>query len=72
MNERIQQLMIEAGKTIPGDKYIDADFCNKFAQLIIVECMDVFGRDLPEPGIDGRMTDVIDRICNVAEHFSIE
>ena len=72
MNERIQQLMIEAGKTIPGDKYIDADFCNKFAQLIILECMDVFGRDLLEPGIDGRMTDVIDRICNVAEHFSIK
>ena len=34
MNERIAQLMIEAGKTIPGDKHIDADFCNKFAKLL--------------------------------------
>jgi hypothetical protein len=71
MNERIAELMIEAGKTIPGDKHIDADFCNKFAGLIVAECMDVFGRDLPEPG-DSRMTEVIDRICNVAEHFGIE
>lgn len=38
MNERIAELMIEAGKTIPGDKHIDADFCNKFAELIVEEC----------------------------------
>jgi hypothetical protein len=40
MNERIAELMIEAGKTIPGDKHIDADFCNKFAELIVQECAD--------------------------------
>jgi hypothetical protein len=39
MNERIQELMIEAGKTIPGDKHIDADFCEKFAELIVFECV---------------------------------
>lgn len=38
MNERIQELMLEAGKTIPGDKHIDADFCKKFAELIVAEC----------------------------------
>jgi hypothetical protein len=41
MNERITELMIEAGKTIPGDKHIDADFCNKFAELIVRECCDL-------------------------------
>ncbi len=71
MNDRIQQLMIETGKTIPGDKHIDADFCNKFAQLIIVECMDVFSQNLPEPG-DGKLPEVINRICNVAEHFGVK
>jgi hypothetical protein len=71
MNERITELMIEAGKTIPGNKHIDADFANKLAGLVVLECMDVFGRDLPEPG-DGRMTEVIDRICRVAEHFGVE
>ena len=40
MNERIIELMLEAGKTIPGDKHIDADFCKKFAELIIEECID--------------------------------
>jgi hypothetical protein len=30
--------MIEAGKTIPGDKQIDADFCEKFAELLVKEC----------------------------------
>ncbi len=30
--------MIEAGKTIPGDKHIDADFCEKFSELIVREC----------------------------------
>lgn len=71
MNERLKELMIEAGKTIPGNKHIDADFCQKFAQLVVLECIDVFGKDLPEPG-DSRMAEVIDRICNVAEHFAIE
>ena len=42
MNERIAELMLEAGKTIPGDKHIDADFCEKFAELIVKECADQF------------------------------
>ena len=42
MNERITELMLEAGKTIPGDKNIDADFCKKFAELIVKECADQF------------------------------
>ena len=42
MNQRITELMLEAGKTIPGDKHIDADFCEKFAELIVQECADQF------------------------------
>jgi hypothetical protein len=41
MNERITELMIEAGKTISGDKHIDADFCEKFAKLIVKECANI-------------------------------
>ena len=41
MNQRITELMLEAGKIIPGDKHIDADFCEKFAELIVKECADV-------------------------------
>lgn len=71
MNQRIADLMIKAAGTIPGDKQIDADFCNKFAGLVVLECIDVFSKDLPEPG-DSRMTEVVDRICRVAEHFAVE
>ena len=71
MNKQITKLMIEAGRTIPGDKHIDADFCNKFAGLIVLECMEVFSKDLPEPG-NGRMLEVINRVCAVAEHFGVE
>jgi hypothetical protein len=45
MNEQIRKLMIEAGKTIPGDKQIDADFCEKFAELLIKECAELFDKN---------------------------
>lgn len=74
MNEHIRKCCDGAGLDSNWKIGFDSIYgqqLEKFAQLIIVECMDVFGRDLPEPG-DGRMTDVIDRICNVAEHFGVE
>ena len=37
--QQITELMLEAGKTIPGDKHIDADFCNKFAELIVKDVL---------------------------------
>jgi hypothetical protein len=53
MNERITELMLEAGRTIPGDKHIDADFCNKFAELIIRECADVVHKRVgPKSALD--------------------
>jgi len=48
MNKRIAELMIEAGKTIPGDKHIDADFCEKFAELIVRECVQTLLDNTPE------------------------
>ena len=74
MNENIRKCCDGAGLDSnwkPGFDSIYGQQLEKFAQLIVVECMDVFGRDLPEPG-DGRMVEVIDRICNVAEHFGVE
>lgn len=49
MNERIRNLMIEAGKTIPGDKQIDADFCEKFAELIVKDCLCIVENNNPRP-----------------------
>ena len=42
-----------------------------FAELIVAECMEVFSKDLPEEG-DGKMLEVVNRVCNVAEHFGVK
>lgn len=74
MNERIRELAEQAMITIPAAEgslshtYFDKE---KFAELIVAECMEVFSKDLPEPG-DGRMLEVINRVCNVADHFGVE
>ncbi len=74
MNERIKELIEECTITdldINGNIYEAKFDKEKFAALIVLECMDMFTKDLPEPGV-GRMTDVIDRACRVAEHFGVD
>ena len=39
MNERIQQLADKAIEDMPGAWNIPDDFCKKFAELIVQECM---------------------------------
>lgn len=74
MNKRIQALVERAIVTIPAAEgplshtYFDKE---KFAELIVAECMEVFSKDLPEPG-DGKMLEVINRVCAVAEHFGVK
>ena len=80
MNERIRELAEQAGfqiNPLKGMIFLEglnptADLkLEKFAELIVAECMEVFSKDLPEPG-DGKMLEVINRVCNVAEHFGVE
>jgi hypothetical protein len=73
MNERIRECWLKAARedSDPDNWDTQEQFIERFAGLIVLECIDVFGRDLPEPG-DGRMPEVIDRICRVAEHFGVE
>jgi hypothetical protein len=66
MNERITELMIEAGKTIPGDKNIDADFCEKFAELIVRECGVALSPMLRDMVSRGQAYDLI------KQHFGVE
>lgn len=79
-NERIKELAKEAGvladygEDIKEGRYqIGGSLkgMEKFAELIVAECMEVFSKDLPEEG-DGKMLEVINRVCNVAEHFGVE
>lgn len=64
MSERITELMMEAGRTIPGDKHIDADFCNQFAKLIIWECVESLSE------VDDSYMAVFQ--SHLLEHFGIE
>ena len=70
MNERIKELAEQAGLVTlqHSDEWVELE---KFVELIVAECMEVFSKDLPEPG-DGKMLEVINRVCNVAEHFGVK
>lgn len=78
MNERIREIWDKAAESVaayPSGKdnswEAQVNFMDKFAQLVVAECMEVFSKDLPEPG-DGKMLEVINRVCAVAEHFGVE
>jgi hypothetical protein len=77
MNERITELMLEAGKTIPGDKHIDADFCEKFAELIVQECIDcvrgaVLTDEVAVKNNLGFNDGLSAAVVNVQKHFGVE
>jgi hypothetical protein len=75
MNERIQELMIEAGKTIPGDKHIDADFCKKFAELIGQECLNLADSIRDGCDQDGENQQALGAAwvgIAIARHFGVE
>ena len=79
MNERIRELMLEVGFVGYGEDLGSYNIpvpafnsrMEKFAELIVAECMEVFSKDLPEPG-DDKMLEVVNRVCNVAEHFGVK
>ena len=71
MNKRITELMLEAGKTIPGDKHIDADFCEKFAELIIRECIAICQDIDGEDNIDAK-SGRQDCAVEIQEYFGVE
>ena len=73
MNQRITELMLEAGRTIPGDKNIDADFCKKFAELIVKECAEQsmsIGRYNTPSGITPDLSIAI--AVGLKKHFGVE
>ena len=79
MNERIRELAEQAGSTHKqslGVYQFYSDELEKFAELIVAECMEVFSKDLPDPTSPdyqlGTLNEVINRVCNVAEHFGVE
>ena len=68
MNQRLQELLQQSTEDILGVPIVNQ---KKFAELIVAECIEVFSKDLPKEG-DGKMLEVVNRVCNVAEHFGVE
>lgn len=69
MNERLKELWWKA-RIGYNNQNCDPEVLAKFAELIVAECIDVFSKDLPEDS--GKMLEVVNRVCNVAEHFGVE
>ena len=71
MNERIKELIKQHGIniTIDGLGYGEGNV-EGLAELIVGECIDVFSKDLPEDS--GKMLEVVNRVCDVAEHFGVK
>ena len=79
MNERIDELMIEAGarfEFLHGVHYDDFQY-EKFAQLIVQECLDIALEVRGEPATDTHYVIGYDRACEkmisgIREHFGVE
>ncbi len=71
MNERIQELLIEAHKQTNGGIYNGhlSEWTEKFAELIVRECSDVAHKCILEDGSDFPMKSVAYRI---KEYFGVE
>ena len=66
MNERIKELWEEAAKTTQGDSWEEqTKFIEKFAELIVAECMRLNSKELSITAIE-RLLPVYE------EHFGVE
>ena len=76
MNERIQQLADKAIEDMPGAWNIPDEFCKKFAELIVRECIEInkvetTARDLPEYNL-GMLEGYRRARENMGIHFGVE
>ena len=46
MNERIEKMMLEATKDIPQGYYVPPQYFEKFAELIVRECIEINKQEL--------------------------
>ena len=72
MNERIKQLWEEAAKTTQGDSWEEqTKFMEKFAELIVRECIEVASPNYMSTPEDS-VYYVEQAIGRIAEHFGVE
>jgi len=81
MNERIRRLMEQAVISIDGQTfgktYIPDEFTEKFAELIVRDCLDIAFEVRGKPATDTHYVIGYDRACEkmisgIREHFGVE
>ena len=80
MNKRIKELVEKAGaKELGADLYggefigaIRLDFLEKFAELIVRECKENFGKVWYEQGLDIRGAELGKFMTRFEQHFGVE
>jgi hypothetical protein len=70
MNERIQQLADKAIEDMPGAWNIPDEFCKKFAELIVRECMDIISPYTVRMSRPGE--EYLHPILEIKKHFGVE
>ena len=69
MNERIENLMLEATKDMPQGYYVPGEYFQKFAELIVRECMDIV-EDEDTGDVYGKSARLA--IIRIKQHFGVE
>jgi len=75
MNEQIRLLWEEAAKTTQGDSWEEqTKFLEKFAELIVRECLLALEPDLYESDIEYRVDQAFYKKCEriIKKHFGVE
>ena len=60
MNERFEQMMLEATKDMPQGYYVPGEYFQKFAELIVKECIDKITTYDLVPGHSAKWEDIYD------------
>ena len=69
MNERFEQMMLEATKDMPQGYYVPGEYFQKFAELIVKECA-LLCVSRPGPGDDIRSREHCSE--QILQHFGVE
>lgn len=65
MNERLYEMMMEATKDMPQGYYVPDEYFEKFADLIVLDCLDIV--DETVPGMVG-----VHAMEKIAKHFEVK
>ena len=76
MNERFDQMMLEATKDMPQGYYVPGEYFQKFAELIVRECAELTSRyqmgttRLPDIIVSYNYSDKLEDVLK--KHFGVE